>query len=317
MKKDIVLKAMQATVDVVLDSPHPTHKIAACVFDENAFTTATNFWPQPILDKLGKSTRIGGSSGTIHAETAALLKTKGTDGKALCVTDPFCPNCAKNVVEAGIRKIYIDHKGFDKTFWAQNKGHFENMSMEITARAGISVYKVHRKEKSVTPIFEPEEGYSPPEDSPIEEERSKEDMSAFKILIEGIMKAQHNRKIAVALAREPKGRAMAIIARAHVVTGFSMQNDFDVETITQADNKYSFIEEPVNRLLMYIQKRGYTLLPDYLFCSQVPTAREQVNLVGADIKTLYIHDMFKSRDESGLKAKELLQAHDILNFQEL
>ena len=28
-----------------------------------------------------------------------------TDGASLCVTDPFCPNCAKNIAEAGIKRV--------------------------------------------------------------------------------------------------------------------------------------------------------------------------------------------------------------------
>src|SRR5690606_17449299 len=74
---------MQMAVEVVNSSPHPTNKIAAAIsgIDHNgeAFAiAATNFWPEPI-QVLDPDTRIGGSSGTIHAETACALRAPRTE----------------------------------------------------------------------------------------------------------------------------------------------------------------------------------------------------------------------------------------------
>ena len=105
---------MQRAVDIVGTSPHPANKIAATVFGLDTTgqpfsVSRTNCWPQSIADRIGMDADIGDSSGTIHAETAAIFAAPVTAGAALCVTDPFCPNCAKNIAEAGIRTIYIDH----------------------------------------------------------------------------------------------------------------------------------------------------------------------------------------------------------------
>jgi len=66
--------------------------------------------------------------------------------------------------------------------------------------------------------------------------------------------------------------------------------------------------------LMYMARHGMTLCDDYLFSSQVPTAREQVNLVGAGIGRITVGDIKKSRDADGLVAMEQLSAKGILKY---
>src|SRR5262245_21403475 len=123
---------MQKAVDIVNTSPHPANKIAATIFGRDktgrGFSLShTNFWPRAILDHFGMEARIGNASGTIHAETECILASPApTEGASLSITDPFCPNCAKNIAEAGIRTVYIDHKGFKKDFVARRAHAFEN-----------------------------------------------------------------------------------------------------------------------------------------------------------------------------------------------
>ena len=110
--------AMQAAVDIVNASPHPVNKIAATLFgvdqSGHAFSISrTNNWAAKIKEKIGTDTMIGSCSGTIHAETACIFAAPYTDGTSLCVTDPFCPNCAKYIVASGISSVYIVHKGFE------------------------------------------------------------------------------------------------------------------------------------------------------------------------------------------------------------
>ena len=163
---------MQKAVDIVNTSQHPTNKIAATLFGQDhegqVFSVSrTNYWPEPILKKIGTTQRIGNSSGTIHAETACIMNAPCTEGASLCVTDPFCPNCAKNMAEAGIKTVYIDHKGFNKDFVARRGDEFENMSMYICESAGISVYEIRRKEKELIPILKIAPAYRPVEDFPV------------------------------------------------------------------------------------------------------------------------------------------------------
>ncbi|MEM6781256.1 MAG: deoxycytidylate deaminase [Pseudomonadota bacterium] len=312
-------QAMQAAVDILQDSPHPKNKIACTVFNDAYSVSRTNHWPAIIEEKLGRDIRIGNSSGTIHAETSALTSAWNdgipTDGMSLCVSDPFCPNCAKNIAEAGIKTIYIDHKGFKKDFFARRSDHFENMSMQICEKAGISVYELWRKDEKIVPIFMAPEDYKAPNDSPITaDEIDTPDEATFQNVIAGASALHNRRKFTVAFAQKPEGGTVCLIARAHAVVGFSMQDPQDAVHIENPQGKYSFIQEPVNRMLMHMVRYGYRLQEGAFYCSQVPTAREQVNLVGAGIKRITVGDMGRYRGANSLAAMELLSQHDILDY---
>lgn len=307
---------MQAAVDIVASSRHPENKIAATLFGEGWALSRTNRWPAAIYDTLGPDTRIGNSSGTVHAETDCIVHAPApTLGASLCITDPFCPNCAKNIAEAGVASIYIDHKGFDKDFFSRRSGHFATMSMRICEKAGINVYELWRKEQKLVPIFEAPPGYAPPEDSPVEVEPLTNDSDAvLRQLVAKAARTQARRRFALAIAVNATGDLCALTARAHAVTGFTMQDHDDERAVQHPEGKYSFIQEPVNRLLMHMARRGMKLCGDYLFCSQVPTAREQVNLIGAGIGRIAVGDVSKCRDKQGLDAMRQLQNAGILRY---
>ena len=319
MSKDIsAFKAMENAVNIVNDSPHPVNKVSACLFFEDDEICSTNLWPKAIEKELGTKVRIGNSSATVHAETACIFKSdKATDGASIAITDPFCPNCAKNIVEAGIKHAYIDHKGFEKDFWGRRAGHFKNMSMEIMARGGVCVYEVNRKAKTITTIYEPSPDYIPAEDSPVEIEPETKTESAFKLVITHKSALHYNRKIAVALAETSSGETFSLAVRGHAVIGYSMKKDSDIDHMMQETGKYSFMQEPLNRLLVYAKRKGFKILDGYIFCSQVPTAREQVNFIGAGYTSLIVGDVFRSRDHSGIKAKTLLKKHGLIEFKSI
>lgn len=317
---DSPLYFMQKAVDLVGTSPHPHNKIAATLFGGNPSdlwsVTRTNHWPAMIDVKIGRTQDIGNSSGTLHAETACILTVpEATEGASLCITDPCCPNCAKNIAEAGIKKIYIDHKGFKKDFFKRRGDHFDSMSMQICAKAGVSVYELNRKEQKITPIIETPDSFVPPNDSPIVIEPIES--AAEAVLRIGVQKSSiihHRRKFAMAFAQNPQGQKFMITARAHAVIGFTMNNLDEALDIMTPQDKYSFIQEPVNRLLMFLARKGWRLIDGYLYASQIPTAREQVNLVGAGIKRITVGDFQKSRDPYGFQAMETLKRVGILIY---
>lgn len=306
---------MQKAVDIVNTSPHPDNKIAATVFNDDTTLSCTNYWPAPISQKIGTNARIGGSSGTVHAETACILAaTYPTDGYSLCVTDPFCPNCAKNMAEAGIKTIYIDHKGFDKDFVARRGDDFASMSMQICDKAGISVYELHRKERRLEPILEIAPDYQPPEDNPvIIEAQTQNDDNAFRDMIATLQDSLKGMKYAAAFAKNPQDQVVTMVARNHPVLGYTMENN--LSDIEQPQGKYSFIQEPINRLLMTAARQGLSFIDDLIYCTEVPTAREQVNLVGAGITTIHVGDQNKARDDSALQAMTQLQEAGILTLK--
>jgi len=308
--------AMQDAVDIVLASPHATNKVAATLIAKGTRISRTNYWPEPILAAFGMETDIGNSSGTVHAETACILAAlQPTEGASLCVTDPFCPNCAKNIAEAGIKKIYIDHKGFEKDFFARRSGHFQTMSMQICEKAGISVYELWRKDERLVPIYEAPEHYVVSEDSPVYREPiDTPTEGVFQDIIAAAFKLHQKRKFAVAFVTDSHGKHISLTARGHAVTGFTMEDPDDIGLIERPDDKYSFFQEPVNRLLMYMARHGMKPAEGYLFCSQVPTSREQVNLVGAGIKRVTIGDPQKARDLHAIEAMKQLGSAGIIQY---
>lgn len=315
------LTYLQKALDLAPKSPHPTNKIAAVLFGtddggEEFSVMRTNHWPDPIYEKIGVDTKIGNSSGTIHAETAAILNAPhATEGCSICITDPFCPNCAKNIAEAGIKNIYIDQDGFDKDFFKRRGDHFDTMSMRMCERAGINVYAINMLREEITTIFEVPDDYTPIEDSPVIKEPVESINDAvFGSVIEEAEDKNKRRKFCIAMVEDNLGNRFALIARAHAAIGYTMQKPDEALDLLTPIGKYSFIQEPVNRMMMYLSRHGYKLYEDYLYCSQVPTSREQVNLVGAEIKRITIGNTQKCRDPQGLKAMQTLGALKILNY---
>lgn len=317
----LAFRHMKTALDIAPRSPHPTNKIAAVLFGKNeknmeCIVIRTNHWPDDIYEKIGTTQKIGNSSGTVHAETACITNTNfATQGAAICITDPFCPNCAKNIAEAGIKTIYIDKNGFGKDFFKRRGNSFVKMSMQICEKAGISIYAINMLTEEITSILEIQNDYKPVEDSPIRCEPIESANDAIlHDIVEAATKRNHRRKFAIALVENKEGKRFGLTARAHAVIGYSMEQDNKAEELLTPVGKYSFIQEPVNRLMMHMARNGYKLLDDYLYCSQVPTSREQVNLIGAGIKRISIGDIQKCRDPQGLKAMELLLKHKILDY---
>lgn len=306
--------AMQKAVDIVLSSEHPTSKVAACLFKGDAYVCHTNQWPKAIKDNYPMDQKFGNSSGTIHAETACIIDVGfATEGASIAITDPFCPNCAKNIAEAGIKTIYVDHKGFQKDFFVRREHEFKNMSMRVIEKAGISVYEIWRKEERLVPILEVNNDYVPAQDNPIETDKIAEvsTPSFYKLLHQKSEKYAGN-KIAVCLAQKHDGQIIGLTARSHAAVGYKMADD--KEQLFNTDGKYTFKLEPINRLLMNAPRLGAKIINGYIYCSQVPTAREQVNMVGAGLSKIYIGDMKRARDESALEAMKILKASSVSSF---
>lgn len=294
---------MQAAVDIVQTSPHPRNKIAATlVCADGHAVSRTNAWPQIIADKLGTEVRIGNASGTIHAETACILAANSpTAGASLFVTDPPCPNCVKNMAEAGITKIYIDHKGFEKDFSQRRGGDFRAMSLKVAEKAGISVYIVYRKDQRIETLQEPTTDYQPAEENPITVFTPSPPFGG-----EGW---ERGKPFARVLATDAQNQTFLMIAEAHPVIGYTSQ------TLENPEGKYTFILEPINRLLMGAARCGLKVDPARLYSSRVPTARELINMIGAGFDHIEIGNLQDSRDAHGLDALRTLRGAGILNVQ--
>ncbi len=308
-----IINAMQRAVDIVGSSPHHTNKISATVFNDTESFSSTNIWPDIIRNNIGIEARIGSSSGTVHAEVNCLIHFQSpTEGASLCITDPFCPNCAKNLAESGIRRIYIDHKGFDKEFAQRRAEELQSMSFRIATRAGISLYTVWRKEGRIEPIHEVEPDYIPSENNPIKIEKTSlvPNLYALNQII-ATTQVIHKRW-ACALAKNEKGENYFLVASAHPAIGFTRENDADI--ISHKEGKYSFYLEPLNRILMGAHRYGLRLIDGLIWSSEVPTSRELVNIVGAGIQTICLGNEESARDEDAIAASRTLADHGVMQF---
>lgn len=299
---------MQAAVDIVNKGQHPTNKIAATIAGEGWAFSQNNQWPAIIEEKIGRETDIGNSSGTIHAETACIFTTNQaeypTKNTSIFITDPPCPNCMKNMAEAGVSKLYIDHKGFDKD-WARRRGDsFENMSMRVASKAGIDVFALYRKEERFEVISRHPPGYKPTNEHPAIIESCKD----WGSLLEHKKETLKEEPFALALAKNENNEDVSILVDRHPTIGFT------TETVESKRGKYSFILQPLNRLLMIAAKEGLTLDPDHIFSSRVPTSRELVNFIGAGYSKIQIGNIDESRDEFGPLALKQLQIDKIIEI---
>lgn len=306
-----VFRMMQQAVDIVLTSPHPTNKIAATLRgrtpDGSDFcVSSTNSWPNAILEFIGNGQEIGNSSGTIHAETECILKAPATRGGELFITDPPCPNCVKNMAEAGIKTLYIDHKGFEKDFALRRGDDFKNLSLPLCREAGITVYEIRRKEQKVTLIQKGKKGGAKAlhQDGLILKDlNSLCDKTSFQ---DEACKTFGEAPFATACASKA-GNSMGIATTALTFRSFSAD---------EGHGKYTPALEPLGRLLIAARREGVILNPDTLYSSRIPTARELVNLVGAGFDTLRIGDMNSARDIFGPKALKQLTGHKIITVIE-
>lgn len=309
---------MQQAVDVVLSGEHADSKVAACAFHpehpEIPAAATVSARPDCLKGHFAWDARIGASSQFIHAELAALLKFGGNlRGAHVCVTDPFCPNCAKNMAEAGVRAIYIDHKGFQKDFIARNGDEFKTMSMLIAEKAGISVFEVNRKAGTVTPILD-QQATTRPASTAIEFFDIADGMT-----LESAMQTFKNRlgtreAWTLAFVKERDGSQRGLLVFEALPPGITPE---DYRTRGTDTGKYRFPIDPLTRLGIIMRRMGMTLLDPRVGCARLPSSRALVNALGMDISNLLLASAQPDHDPLGLAAITLLRDKKILNVSEM
>ncbi len=309
---------MQRAVDIVEDSAHPTNKVAAALhaidsFGQEHSIARTNYAPKALKNNFETGEKIGNASATIHAETACLIEARATNNAAMFVTDLPCPNCVKNMAEAGVKTLYIDHKGFKKDYAIRRSEHFKNMSLRICEKAGISVFKIFRKDERLEPILKIKPGYSPAIENPprITTIHKSPNAELFSTLIDKEIIFYKDIPFALALSKSQHSRYVLISARSHPVIGYTSH------TLENSKNKYSFLLQPLGRIIMAASRYYLRIDPHYVFSSCTPTSRELVNMLGANLQTLIIADQSKSRDEFGPKALKQLMDKKVIRARNL
>ena len=315
---DQIIARMQDAVDVVLTSEHDTSKVAACAFHpahpEAAPVASINTRPDIFKDHFAWDARVGSSSQFIHAELSALLKFGGPmRGAHLCVTDPFCPNCAKNLAEAGVRAIYIDHKGFQKDFIARNGDEFKSMSMLIAEKAGISVFEVNRKAGTVTPILD-QHAQTRPTTSAIEFFDVDDGMTLEDATRTFKQRLGARETWALAFIKEQDGSTKGMLVFEALPPGITPE---DYKIRGTDTGKYRFPVDPLTRLLLNARRMGFTLVERRVMSARVPSSRALVNALGMGISSLLLASATPDHDPTGPGALKMLTDKKILNVTEL
>lgn len=314
---DQIIQRMEDAVGVVLHSEHETSKVAACLFqpgDAAKPSCAHNERPAPLRNQYAWDARLGSSSQFVHAELAALSRFGGDlHGAHICVTDPFCPNCAKNLAEAGIRAVYIDHKGFQKDFIARNGGEFESMSMLIAAKAGMNVYELNRKERKLTPILE-QATITRPSPGGIEFFDIPERMTLKWALEMFRDRLGTSEAWALAFVTEKDGTPRGLLVFEALPNGITPD---DFLSRTGNTGKYRFPIDPVTRLFITARRKGFGIIDGMVATAQVPSSRALVNALEFGLKGLILASDIPDHDPTGTATLEDLVKRSILQASRL
>ncbi|PCH99691.1 MAG: hypothetical protein COB76_05110 [Alphaproteobacteria bacterium] len=306
--------AMQSAVDIVNTSEHHKNKIAACLFTDTTMISCVNHRPERLSNVFTPDIRMGKSSQFVHSEVSCIHAFEAeTEGASLCVTDPFCPNCAKAIVEAGITHVYIDHKGLKKEF-AQRRGEeFENLSLLMMEKAGITVSIIHRKDKKIEALLAPQiqtraAGASAIEFFDIAGELSLKDM------IHSFRNRQPHGPWACARIKEPNGKLSGILVFENLPTGITPQEFNEKKDFSP---KYGLTIDPINRLLFYIKRKNLKLIDNHVGSNLFPSSRAMVNAIGFGINRLTIGEETKTPGTSRHNAAQLLEENSVLSIDRL
>jgi deoxycytidylate deaminase len=287
-------QAMQHAVDIVNTSEHNKNKIAACLVSDDTHIAKTNYRPNILKEHFTPDARVGNSSQFIHAEVACIFNARfPTNGASIFITDPMCPNCAKAICEAGIKHVYIDHKGMEKDFFIRRKDAFEQLSIPMMEHAGIRVSIIHRKDQKITPLLNTAHDKKQPR------KISHED-SNLEIALQKMMETSKDRSFALCLT---DGGTLYIP---------EIKND-----INHDNKKYRDDISPVNRLLFNVKRYGYDIHDMHIACNMYPSSRDLVNVVGFGIQKFTIGSQIPDHDINGLQAASQLKKIDILDIHAL
>jgi deoxycytidylate deaminase len=311
-----------ANMDMALatenQSQHPTYKVGAvlqgCDHTGQPFTVARpNFWPERLARALGTDTKLGNSSLTIHAEVAAILAAPCTDEATIYVTNFPCPNCAKMIAESRISRVFIDsHTHRNTPLGEKMYPYFENVSRRIFDKACIEVQEIlypRQDFKTLVPARPTKMRAIKHPVLQIPVATDSLNAGHFVALAEEKGLADSKNAHALCFARTEMGLPYILAAQTDYSIGM---NERTADDIRAAQDKYSPLLYPVNRLLAAAARMGLRLVPEDLYCTHVPTSREWVNLIGAGFERVTIGNSTLCRDKDSLAALKTVRNKAII-----
>lgn len=138
---------MRMAIEISQWSKDPSKKIGAVAVGDNhrVLSTGYNGFPQSIEDSPERlNDRNEKYKYVVHAEQNciynACLNGISLAGASLYVYGlPVCSECAKGVIQVGIKKVIIDEKTFDMPKWNES---FE-LSKQLFSEAGVEIKYVN------------------------------------------------------------------------------------------------------------------------------------------------------------------------------
>lgn len=310
---DLIIQRMQDAVDIVLSSEHETSKVAACLFHDDGRSVAkTNHRPDALKTRFDWQDRIGKSSQFIHAEIACILSYEGSpEGGSLCVTDPFCPNCAKSIVESGVKRIFIDHKGMEKDFVKRRAGAFNLISVKIAQSAGVDVYILYRKERRLEALNLSDEK-APATYEGVLLENTANHVEALGDVVDS-MECGATSYVSCLVRDRGGGTVRKLSVYEGLPPGLLPQ---DIDHIRPEDtDKYRFEIDPLNRLLFTLKRLDLDIVGGEVYCSHIPSSRGFVNVLLSSVSCLIIGSEKPDHDKTGQDVADIYQNLGVLKVE--
>ena len=293
------------------------YNIAAVLYNpatNKILAKAKNDMPSCFQGHYSHDEHLGDSGTTIHAEIRVLSQCKEpTEGKALLVTDPLCPNCMKMVVAAGISRIMIYEKGLSKGYWynsedekgVMRKRYFDEISLGFARAAGIEVVAINESAEPVDIIL-PKKQVEPHDHSIMHRVADHKLLADYT---DEIKKQPH----AMAVASDIDGVSYVVLAIEEYTKG--MTEDLEVAIREKFDEplKYRLKLDALSHILSFCAAKNLHLKNSPVYVSEIPTSRCIINAVGAGIGTFGLATTKAQSEKSrqALKALATLEAHGL------
>lgn len=326
---DYIIARMQDAVDVVNSSEHETSKVAACLFDASGKThnriVRTNHRPAPFKKLFTPYERIGKSSQFVHAEAACILEYPYSPLEHyLCVTDPFCPNCAKTIIESGVSRVFIDHKGMDKDYVRRRAGAFNLISLKMAQAAGIDVYILYRKERRFEPLVLAKD-FKRPEIKGITVHElesnihinSETSLSALReyltIFAENSAKDDFDTPRVFCYVSAKEDSSISILEVRETLPPGLHEND--IRHVHPEDtDKYRFAVDAMNKLYFTLKRLDMKPLGGLVYCNHIPSSRAFVNAMLSDVKDIIICPQAPSHDSYAYDVSMMMRDNGFMDI---
>lgn len=280
------MQAMANTVNLVQNSKHPTNKVATSVYGSNfkseSFTSAhTNTCPHEIQEIIKIKGRIRERSGYIHAELNALMGCKpGWQSLALTVTDPPCPNCMKNIVDAGVTSVFIDAKGFKKDFYQRRRFEFDLISKRIAKFAGISLYVLNRKKNEIHPILLDQEI------SEVAVDQERWELFPDNLNQQELLKKKGLQKSVTAYVQDLSSKRYLACSSETLPGNMSQEEADALLSDSRLSKRYNFKNFPILSIILLSLRKGFLLDKEIFHLNFEPSSLDLVYIIAFGIEKI-------------------------------